>query len=646
MEDVRQSIEDLERQKKLPDIIEKRASKNSEKAKRGFKKIKVWKNRVPFPELQKRYSQETYAANLVHCKRLDEFDAKRNVCSPKCTHGCQSHFAANFDVIKTELQEWWGAKSSYAHQRTLLGQDILTKCIKKDDGTYEQRYFIADKQVCRNFYMRARGVHNGTLFAMEKDVLSKQTSILGEAFAKKKPKDKAVAQKKNEILAWLLLFAKYVGDKPPNESITVLPYRQIKPIWEEYVDDINSADGLFGAPATYTHFCDVFNKITIKKNIRLLRNTGSFVTCTICTGYHSRLRKVTSEQERKQLKFYRRAHLDKQRLQREKYYKNRRKATAFSKEFISIIMDGMDQKRKHLPVLNRQTKDKPALQQRLVGVKVHGKRNYAFLVDSTVPGGGNLMIHILREVLIDLDSRNELPNQNPTMFLQVDNCGENKNKVLFAFLVDLVRQNIFAKIKVGFLMTGHTHEDIDAFFSTIAAKMRSGVVCADLESFCAAVESAFQENDKPCILFINAVDIFDYKALYTPLIDKKISYHQEPHQFRIKRFDVDTVLLHYKQWCQSKHWLPLAPEKIKVPSNAEHINLDDDTEPQSATTSPEKKKPRRMTRWTTTSGQLSCKARLALSLDNSTPPSSDQDHCDFSINDNSENLDKACSSDR
>ena len=85
------------------------------------------------------------------------------------------------------------------------------------------------------------------------------------------------------------------------------------------------------------------------------------------------------------------------------------------------------------------------------------------LVDSTVPGGGNLMIHILREVLIDLDSRNELPNQNPTMYLQVDNCGENKNKVLFAFLVDLARQNIFAKVKVGFLMTGHTHEDINSF---------------------------------------------------------------------------------------------------------------------------------------------------------------------------------------
>ena len=90
------------------------------------------------------------------------------------------------------------------------------------------------------------------------------------------------------------------------------------------------------------------------------------------------------------------------------------------------------------------------------------------------------MTEILRQVLLDLDSRNELPSENPTLYLQVDNCGENKNKIMIAFLVDLVRQGIFSKIKVGFLMTGHTHKDIDAFFSIIAAKLRSGIVCPDL----------------------------------------------------------------------------------------------------------------------------------------------------------------------
>jgi hypothetical protein len=66
-----------------------------------------------------------------------------------------------------------------------------------------------------------------------------------------------------------------------------------------------------------------------------------------------------------------------------------------------------------------QIKDESPLQQRLIGVKVHGKRNYIFLVDSTVPGGGNLILEILRQVLNDLGDRNELPTKNPTLYRTV-----------------------------------------------------------------------------------------------------------------------------------------------------------------------------------------------------------------------------------
>ena len=155
---------------------------------------------------------------------------------------------------------------------------------------------------------------------------------------------------------------------------------------------------------------------------------------------------------------------------------------------------------------------------------------------------------MLRQVLIDLEKRDELPNSHPTFYLQVDNCGENKNKILFAFLVDLVRRNIFSKIKIGFLMTGHTHEDIDSFFSTIASKLRSGIICPDRQSFDQAVSAAFDDpKDKPVLCYLNACDIFDSKELYGPLVDKTIAYLQQPHQFCIKHYDASTVLLHYKQ---------------------------------------------------------------------------------------------------
>ena len=45
-----------------------------------------------------------------------------------------------------------------------------------------------------------------------------------------------------------------------------------------------------------------------------------------------------------------------------------------------------------------------------------------------VPGGGNLISEVLRLTLNDLETRGELPHEDPVLYLQVDNCGENKNK--------------------------------------------------------------------------------------------------------------------------------------------------------------------------------------------------------------------------
>ncbi|CAN0120568.1 unnamed protein product, partial [Heterosigma akashiwo] len=51
------------------------------------------------------------------------------------------------------------------------------------------------------------------------------------------------------------------------------------------------------------------------------------------------------------------------------------------------------------------------------------------------------------------------------LYIQFDNCSENKNKTVFAFLSHLVQLGLFRKVKSGFLMVGHTHEDLDAYFS-------------------------------------------------------------------------------------------------------------------------------------------------------------------------------------
>ena len=110
----------------------------------------------------------------------------------------------------------------------------------------------------------------------------------------------------------------------------------------------------------------------------------------------------------------------------------------------------MDQKKTNCPSLGKQTKDEPPLVQQVIGVKVHGIKTYAFICDETVRKGANLICEILHRVLCDLDKIGKLPSEDPVLYLQNDNCGENKNKTLFAFLVDLVRRKIFAKVKAVF----------------------------------------------------------------------------------------------------------------------------------------------------------------------------------------------------
>ena len=47
----------------------------------------------------------------------------------------------------------------------------------------------------------------------------------------------------------------------------------------------------------------------------------------------------------------------------------------------------------------------------------------------------------------------------PVLYLQLDNTArENKNKFIMTFLALLVERGVFEKIKVNFLLVGHTHE--------------------------------------------------------------------------------------------------------------------------------------------------------------------------------------------
>ncbi len=59
------------------------------------------------------------------------------------------------------------------------------------------------------------------------------------------------------------------------------------------------------------------------------------------------------------------------------------------------------------------------------------------------------------------------------LLLQMDNCiKDNKNRHLLTFLSLLTIRDVFEEVKLGFLIVGHTHEDIDGCFGYLSKKLK------------------------------------------------------------------------------------------------------------------------------------------------------------------------------
>ena len=69
------------------------------------------------------------------------------------------------------------------------------------------------------------------------------------------------------------------------------------------------------------------------------------------------------------------------------------------------------------------------------------------------------------------------------LFLQLDNSAkDDKNRYVMAFCFFLTARRVFKEVTVGFLIVGHTHEDINEHFSYLSKllKMKNMYVLADL----------------------------------------------------------------------------------------------------------------------------------------------------------------------
>jgi len=131
-----------------------------------------------------------------------------------------------------------------------------------------------------------------------------------------------------------------------------------------------------------------------------------------------------------------------------------------------FFIDGMTQYTCQTPKFKQPSKGDKSIESRIIGVEVYCgpiKTVFVYRTDSLVSSGSNIMAEVLRQSMIDLckllkDRQLSIP---PNLWLQFDNCGENKNKEMFCYLSMLIELMIFKEVEIGFLIVGHTHASID-----------------------------------------------------------------------------------------------------------------------------------------------------------------------------------------
>ena len=232
----------------------------------------------------------------------------------------------------------------------------------------------------------------------------------------------------------------------------------------------------------------------------------------------------------------RQAHLENAALERKKFRHHTDKCkNRNSDKSMGMIFDGMTQDTTALPHFIR----KPGWQQRnkygvhVQGVMVAGRRPRLEFAYGNVANDSNMAITTIHNaILAEQKCRSEEGRPLPeVLYIQADNVNSNKSKVLMGYLCHLVNLGVFTKIKVNFLLVGHTHENIDQMFSRFSIALRQKE-CLTLDELMEVAKNSLQQQ--PEVVKVEAS--FNWQSWVQQTLHdfQDISYN---HAFKVQKVD-------------------------------------------------------------------------------------------------------------
>ncbi|XP_052785602.1 uncharacterized protein LOC128221167 [Mya arenaria] len=236
-------------------------------------------------------------------------------------------------------------------------------------------------------------------------------------------------------------------------------------------------------------------------------------------------------------------HLELQSICLNKYHKHIRKATndGMNGPHLSLIIGSMAKiPFSGLSEFAKADAHLHKMQLPVTGVKVHNTDQTYLITTDTLQLDANVTINALVHVLNEISKEtNRLPE---VLYIQMNNSRSvSKNVFIILFMAWLVRERIFRKVKIGFLMAGQTNVDIQKVFSSVSSHLR-GQEIHTLTN----LQDEIRKSQDPAPITAHLDRVFDYKKMMEGQrgLLKGIS---EPHHFIISEV-VGRVTMRYRDW--------------------------------------------------------------------------------------------------
>ena len=363
--------------------------------------------------------------------------------------------------------------------------------------------------------------------------------------------NKYTVSKTDVCIAWIKHFSEVHCENLPDRMCLRLPsYLNIISLYTMY-DEQTSEDLKVKMREFYKIFKTNFHDIK-RVNIFLPRviflSANTHPVCNECATISNMRKCVKNESDRIYAESRKRLHMVNV---RRKYlgFRNRMElAVRYPGDYLHVNIDDIDQKKIESPYSRQNTKEFQGmlrLNNHVTGVIITNgnlecDRTYQLYLNSDqFCQDSNKTITIMFEVLRHVQSKlGSLPRK---LFIQSDNCSKDlKNQYVLSFYYTLVEMNVFEEIVITHLPVGHTHGDVDQFFSIIAERLRK----LEIPSF----EDLIQELKKirvngsggfPVVKEMTSTT--DFVAWLEPHL-LKISGHTDFFQFKIRKEQEKTNL--------------------------------------------------------------------------------------------------------